>query len=60
MSKAARQCECTDPGCTEHLRKSECKRRGRVVLRRIDTDDRTGTVMCGLCAKDALDSGLFG
>jgi protein-arginine kinase activator protein McsA len=50
-------CECTDPGCP-HC-KGNCKKRATQCLRRVDMEDKTGTLMCNKCADDALDSGLF-
>jgi hypothetical protein len=56
----SRPCECGDPGCPVHPGVSECAKRGRRVVRRIDMDDgETRFVMCDGCAQDALDSGVF-
>ena len=67
------KCECSDTGCSVHKGQAECPVTGLhpaqdehdsspnygVYLYRIDMDDRTGTFMCGQCATDALESGLF-
>lgn len=54
------QCECCDPGCTGHEGKSECQRKPRLVLRRIDFADTPRCAFCNTCAEDALESGAFG
>lgn len=50
-------CECSDPGCP-HCH-GACANRARTNLRRVDMEDKTGTLFCPGCASDALDSGLF-
>ena len=57
--KGINYCECSDPGCPEHLTSTECHQYGRYTLYRIDMDDRTGTRMCSWCAEDAMECGLF-
>lgn len=52
-------CECSDPGCPVHKGESNCSKKAKYCLIRIDMDDQTGTLMCGDCADDALESGLF-
>ena len=62
MSKLKRQhpCECSDPGCKCHKGKSYCRKSGTRLLYRVDMGaDLTGTAMCGCCAEDAHESGLF-
>ena len=52
-------CECADPGCPIHRGVSHCGESAVVTLKRIDMEDRAGTMMCRACADDALESGLF-
>jgi hypothetical protein len=57
---ATLNCQCADPGCTEHKDKhGTCDKPGSTVLVRVDMEDRTGTIMCRGCAYDALDSMVF-
>ena len=50
-------CECGDKECPACH--GTCSRRARVNLVRVDTEDRTGTQFCSVCAYDAMQSGLF-
>lgn len=56
-------CECSDPGCP-HMDKYKsnvtlCPARADVTMFRVDMEDLSGTEMCGDCAKDAMETGLF-
>lgn len=53
------QCECTDPGCPQHMGKSCCQERAVSTLFRTDMLDETGTRLCQECANDCLDQGMF-
>jgi hypothetical protein len=50
-------CECSDPKCPTC--KGKCTGSATHCLVRIDTEDKTGTLMCEGCASDALASGLY-
>lgn len=51
------RCECRDGGCP--VCHGKCKAAAELTLYRVDMEDQTGTDMCGACAADALDSGVF-
>lgn len=52
------RCECFDQDCAEgHT--GQCINRAGMTLWRIDMEDQTGTRFCRVCAKDAMESGLF-
>jgi hypothetical protein len=51
------RCECSDPGCP--CCKGKCRHEATETVFRVDMEDWTGTDMCGGCADDALDSGVF-
>jgi len=54
------RCECADRLCpAEHNGQSHCRVLARIVLYRVDMDDRTGTAFCYPCADDSIASGLF-
>lgn len=53
----SQNCEDSDPGC-KHCN-GQCDRRAKVILRRIDMEDVTGTYFCRVCAEDAMETGLF-
>lgn len=55
---ARRVCDCADPGCPSCY--GWCQREPVLTVYRVDMDDCTGTVMCCDCARDALDSGVYG
>ena len=52
-------CQDADPACPVHPGISHCPDDARVVMYRIDMEDRTGTPVCGACANDMQESGLF-
>ncbi len=53
-------CECSDKGCPVHTNQPHCAYAYDLrALYRVDMEDRTGTLMCPLCADDAMESGLF-
>jgi hypothetical protein len=52
-------CDCTDSGCPVHKGANNCQKKATTTVYRIDMKDETGTDMCGGCASDALDSGVF-
>jgi hypothetical protein len=62
------RCECIDRGCAAHPGRTcgESARRiehgvtlPAVLLKRVDMEDRTGTLFCAACAEDALQSRLY-
>lgn len=53
------KCECSDPGCPMHTGHSDCHMKAKILLLRVDMEDKTGTAMCHECAEDAMDSGVF-
>ena len=59
MARQSTQCECSDPGCPVHAGKTECTKRAKGRLYRIDMEDETGTYFCEACWSDAWDSGVF-
>ncbi len=50
-------CECSDPGCPACH--GHCDQMATDVVYRVDMEDETGTPMCGACAEDCLECGLF-
>lgn len=50
-------CECADPKCP--VCQGHCDNRASTNLKRIDMDDKSGTMFCEGCAQDALNSGVF-
>lgn len=53
------KCECSDIGCSMHKGIDEHSALATTILYRIDMIDETGTAMCGGCADDAYESGVF-
>lgn len=51
------RCECSDPGCPDHLG-DLCSHRATTMLRRIDFHEPY-VLFCYECAADAIDSGVF-
>lgn len=58
-AKADETCGCGDKACPAHMGEASCVERRVIMLRRIHTDDLTGTGFCHQCGDEALDSGLF-
>lgn len=50
-------CECRDTSCP--YCHGQCQNKPEFTLFRVDMEDRTGTLMCDDCAKDAADTGLY-
>ena len=50
-------CCCKDPKCPEC--KGDCMEIACTTVLRSDQEDHTGTPMCGNCAADAIESGVF-
>jgi hypothetical protein len=53
------KCQCADSRCPAHTGQSRCTREANRMLYRVDMDDVSGTRFCGICADDALESGVF-
>jgi len=53
------RCECADSSCPV-VHSVPCEAIDDLVrLFRIDMEDETGTLLCGGCSDDAMESGLF-
>lgn len=55
-------CACCDPSCptpSNHAQGGGCGLPATAILYRVNMEDHTGTDMCGACAIDAIESGVF-
>lgn len=52
-------CECSDPMCPHPGMPKACTRISNTKVYRVDMEDREGTLMCEVCASDAMESGVF-